>query len=157
MVRRAVARQIIQQVRLRRITKQRRMSRAALGTAATAAMAETAATDGNCGLDTYELTSTGAGTAVSICHGSTSTCNGNNAESPATTAVTTSGAATAAAVIAAFVAAMSVERTDIQPSTCNEMYTPQVTDSDDQFQLIRRIAELQCEKEQLLHVIQHTF
>ncbi|KAJ2608500.1 hypothetical protein H4S08_004439 [Coemansia sp. RSA 1365] len=154
MVRSAVARQIIQQVRLRRIAKQRRVSRAVLNTATAA---ETAATNRNCGLDTNELTSTAASDAVSICHVSTSKSNGGKSESPATTQATPSEAATAAAVIAALVAAMSAERTDIQPSTCNKMYTPRMTDSDDQFRLIRRIAELQREKEQLLQVMQHTF
>ncbi|KAJ2079221.1 COP9 signalosome complex subunit 7b [Coemansia sp. RSA 988] len=147
MVRKAVARRIIHQARLQRIAKQRRISRPALATAATAVA------DRDCGLATHELSSTGASTATSPCHINTSTCNGDDLKLPVVKAAISSEAATAAVVFAALVAAMSAAQTDHQPSTCNELYTPPMVDSDDQFRLIRRIAELQREKDQLLQLI----
>ncbi|KAJ2670970.1 hypothetical protein IWW42_003680 [Coemansia sp. RSA 1085] len=140
MVRRAVARHIIQQVRMRQISKHRHLS-------------------GRRALSVHALnccnTSTAATASLDIQH------NGSTMAIEPTSDAANATAAAAAAAISALAAAMSAARTD--PSTAatrvdtkRTLHVPQDAGSDAELVLIRRIFELQQEKEHLIHMMQET-
>ncbi|KAI9478977.1 hypothetical protein BX667DRAFT_505918 [Coemansia mojavensis] len=152
MVRRAVARHIIQQVRMRQISKHRHLS-------------------GRRALSVHALnccnTSTAAAASLDIQH------NGSTMAIEPTSDAANATAAAAAAAISALAAAMSAARTD--PSTAyfsisalianqaatrvdtkRTLHVPQDAGSDAELVLIRRIFELQQEKEHLIHMMQET-
>ncbi|KAJ2312340.1 hypothetical protein IWW54_002141 [Coemansia sp. RSA 2705] len=133
LVRRAVARRIIHQVRRRQVAKRRQLL-------------------GRRTLSLLPACDSVGWSADAAVYGSDSAPASAEPVAPASTATT----AAAAAAITALAAAMSAARTDPSVDVDGALRVPQDAGSDAELALIQRIFELQQEKERLLRVMQQT-